>query len=275
MKDKSKLLTSVVSSTVMLLFLAGALGSLGICDASLDWDIFTPRQEKFVYALFGVCAAFALTGVAISAVVAGYESARSLRIMTSKLARVKEGDLSPDNVRSSLSFSRLILGFCLLLGVFGFLDLRLQEQRFEVFRRTSAEKVRMFNERLVTAIEKLGTSPFLTASENLHDIISSMRNTAGTKEVTLYLPDAKEAEALWGYTAWRGYYFQGDGFARFYVLKRFELAMVKAIAGDQSLIEELNKEPRFEWYGAVKDRQGKTIAIVRIDGRSDDVYQDY
>src|SRR5262249_32603250 len=65
-RDRIRLLSLVVTATVLLLAGSAVLAVLGIFNGSLHWDIFSPEVEKVLYGLFGSCVALAAFGVATS-----------------------------------------------------------------------------------------------------------------------------------------------------------------------------------------------------------------
>ena len=59
MKSKIRLMSLVVSFTLILLTVGAMLVVLGIFNAALSWDIFGPRLEALLYGVFGSCMALA------------------------------------------------------------------------------------------------------------------------------------------------------------------------------------------------------------------------
>ena len=51
---------------------------LGIFNAALNWDIFGPRLEAFLYGVFGSCMSLAAFGVAMTVILALQESVRRI-----------------------------------------------------------------------------------------------------------------------------------------------------------------------------------------------------
>ena len=62
MKSKVRLMSLVVSFTLILLAIGATLVVLGLFNEALHWDIFGPRLEAFLYGLFGSCMALAAFG---------------------------------------------------------------------------------------------------------------------------------------------------------------------------------------------------------------------
>jgi hypothetical protein len=68
MRSHLRLLSLVASATVGLLAIGAFLVVLGIFGDLLDWDIFSPATERFLYGIFGSCIAVGGFGAAISVV---------------------------------------------------------------------------------------------------------------------------------------------------------------------------------------------------------------
>jgi hypothetical protein len=105
-------------------------------------------------------------------------------------------------------------------------------------------------------------------------MVKTLDNLSFVNRTTLYLPDLKDKSAMWGYTAYRDYKKE-DGFARFFVAKEFEKAMVGGLEGDEAALTKLNEESRFTWYYIVKNKEGKPIAVLRVDGNSKENFREY
>ena len=81
MRSRFKLLSLTVGATVVLLMAGAFLVVLGIFDDYLNWDIFSPQVEKFLYGVFGSCVALGGFGAAISIVLGMQEIVKALRRM--------------------------------------------------------------------------------------------------------------------------------------------------------------------------------------------------
>jgi hypothetical protein len=69
MKSHMKLLSLVVRASVILLAGSAVLVVLGMFNAFLDWDIFSPEVERILYGIFGSCLALAGIGAATCVVI--------------------------------------------------------------------------------------------------------------------------------------------------------------------------------------------------------------
>jgi len=79
---------------------------------------------------------------------------------------------------------------------------------------------------------------------------------------------------MWGYTAWRDYRDK-DGFARFFIARKFEKAMKEALDGEPELIEEINRRDEFIRYYVLSDSENIPSAVLRIDGNPRENFRDY
>lgn len=170
----------------------------------------------------------------------------------------------------------LLLGFVamvvLVLGLFGAgVTLRnvcrevsrKSELRSAIFRKLSAEDVAAVETEMLKYIDSFDSPPNSHVPRQLHDMVKALDEKKYIRRTTLYIPDPLNTNAMWGYTAWRGYYTELDGFARFDVKMDFEKAMRRALAGDDEAVDKLHELNQLTWYKVL--RSGKSKAIVRID----------
>ena len=78
MKFKVKTLPLTVGITSLLIIIAAQLMVLGIFDEWLDWDIFSPKVEIFLKALFASCVALAVFGFGLTIVLGTQEIVKAI-----------------------------------------------------------------------------------------------------------------------------------------------------------------------------------------------------
>jgi hypothetical protein len=274
MKSKVRLMSLVVSCTLILLALGAMLVVLGIFNAALHWDIFGPRLEALLYGLFGSCMALAGFGAAMTLVIALQESVRDFKKFVQARTNAEE---VPDAPRRTYAARMLLLVaiMALLVGSCAAVNHLVLARRCKVFKRIAVEQIDNFGPRISSLVAAFPSPPQNNVPHDLYTVVKTLDNLDFVARATLYIPDPSEHAALWGFTAWRNSYSNEDGFARFYVVKDFEKAMRKAIDGDSAGLDQINARNEFIWYSPLAGSDGRPCAVVRLDGNSRHSFREY
>lgn len=274
MKERIKQLTLSVQATVILLLTAATLIVVGIFNATLKWDIFGPKVEAVLYGVFFSSIALSVIGVAMTIVLGIREVVHSFQLMEKSSSGSKEDirEVSKRTYTWHLLWSLVVLLAVIIM--FGGANYFIQGHRSKVFKRIATEQIKQFDSKLVQIVSPLLVPPRNNVPRDLHNIIKSINNLTYINKTTLYLPDPVDNSAMWGYTAWREYR-EEDGFAKFFVAKEFEKAMVEALHGSDARMREINSRRDFIWYYLIKDQQGKPIAVLRLDGNPKENFREY
>ena len=274
MKSKIRLLSLVVSFTLILLTIGAILVVLGIFNEALNWDIFGPKLEALLYGVFGACMSLAGFGVAMAVIIAMQESVRDFKkFVQSRNNQEDVPDASKKTYASRMLGIVAVIG--LLVGLCSLVDYVILTQRCKVFKRLAAEQIDNFQPRIIRILSTFTDPPQNNVPPELYDVVKTLDNLEFINTTTLYIPDPSEASAMWGFTAWRDRYTNTDGFARFYIAKDFEKALRKAIDGNSSNLSEINARNEFIFYKTLEDEEGKTKAVIRIDGNSHQSFREY
>jgi hypothetical protein len=274
MKSKVKLMSLVVSFTLILLTIGAVLVVLGIFNEALKWDIFGPKLEAFLYGVFGSCMALAGFGVAMTIIIAMQESVRDFKKFVQ--ARTNQED-TPDAPKRTYAARMLavVAVMAFLVGLCALMDHVVLTKRCKVFKRLAGEQIGNFQTKITGIVGTFSAPPQNNVPRDLYDVVKTLDNLDFITRTTLYIPDPTEGTAMWGFTAWRDSYTNADGFARFYVAKDFEKAMRKAVDGRPSDLEQINARNDFTWYKVISGSDGKTKGVVRIDGDSHQSFREY
>ena len=273
MKSKVRLLSLVVSFTLILLTIGAALVVLGIFNEALKWDIFGPKLEAVLYGVFGSCMALAGFGVAMTIIIAMQESVRDFKKFVQARTNQEE---TPDAPRRTYAMRMVavVAVMAILVALCALINHIVLRQRCNVFKRLAGEQVGNFQNKIMGVVETFPAPPRHHVPRDLYDVVKTIDNLEFVTRTTLYIPDPTEAAAMWGYTAWRDY-TNADGFARFYVAKDFEKAMRKAADGNPADLDQINTRNEFIWYRPLTNAAGNPKAIVRIDGNSRQSFREY
>ena len=273
MKSKVRLLSLVVSFTLILLTIGAALVVLGIFNEALKWDIFGPRLEALLYGVFGSCMALAGFGVAMTIIIAMQESVRDFKKFVQARTNQEE---TPDAPRRTYAMRMLavVAVMAILVALCALINHVVLAQRCHVFKRLAGEQTGNFQNKLAEIVATFSAPPRHHVSRDLYDVVKAIDGLEFVTRATLYIPDPTEAAAMWGYTAWREY-SNADGFARFYVAKDFEKAMRNAVDGNPADLDRINARNEFIWYRLLPNAAGKPKAVVRIDGNSHQSFREY
>ena len=274
MKSKIRLMSLVVSFTLILLTVGAMLVVLGIFNAALSWDIFGPRLEALLYGVFGSCMALAAFGTAMTVILALQESVRDFKRLVQ--ARTSQADI-PEAPRRTYAARMLyvVLAMALLVALCNGINHVVLVKRCRVFKHLAAEQSGNFQARIAGIVGAFAAPPQDNVPHDLYDVVRTVDNLEFVSTTTLYLPDPAEAAAMWGYTAWRNAYSNCDGFARFYVAKDFEKAMRRAMDGDDAALEDINARNEFSWYQPLAGAAGRPVAVLRIDGNPRFSFREY
>lgn len=273
MKSKVRLLSLVVSFTLILLTIGAVLVVLGIFNAALKWDIFGPRLEAFLYGVFGSCMALAGFGVAMAVIIAMQESVRDFKRLVQSRTNQEETPEAPKRTYA-VRMLAVVAVMATLVALSALVNHIVLTQRCKVFKRLAAEQAGNFQAKIRDLVGAFPAPPQNNVPRDLHDVIKTLDNLDFINRTTLYIPDAAEPAAMWGYTAWRDY-TNVDGFARFFIAKDFEKAMRRAMDGSTADLDQINDRNEFIWYRVLSGEDGKGKAVLRIDGNSRQSFREY
>jgi hypothetical protein len=273
MKSKVRLLSLVVSFTLILLTIGAVLVVLGIFNEALKWDIFGPKLEAFLHGVFGSCMALAGFGVAMAVIISMQESVREFKKFVQSRTNQEETPDAPKRIYA-VRMLGVVAVMALLVALCALIDHVVLSQRCKVFKRLATEQVGNFEPKIVGLVGAFPAPPQNNVPRDLYDVVKTLDNLDFIDRTTLYIPDPAEPTAMWGYTAWRDY-TNTDGFARFYVAKDFEKAMRRAMDGSTSDLDPINDRNEFIWYKLLTGENGKAKAVVRIDGNSRQSFREY
>ncbi|MBM4143561.1 MAG: hypothetical protein FJ225_08240 [Lentisphaerae bacterium] len=273
MKSKVRLLSLVVSFTLILLTIGAVLVVLGIFNEALNWDIFGPKLEAFLYGVFGSCMALAGFGVAMAVIISMQESVRDFKKFVQSRTNQEETPDAPRRIYAARMLG-VVAVMAILVALCALIDHIVLSQRCKVFKRLAAEQVGNFQPKIVGLVGAFLAPPQNDVPRDLYDVIKTLDNLDFIDRTTLYISDPTEQTAMWGYTAWRDY-TNADGFARFFIAKDFEKAMRRAVDGSAADLDQINDRNEFVWYKLLSGESGKGKAVVRIDGNSHQSFREY
>ncbi len=257
------MLPVVIRGTAGLLAIGAALVVVGLFDAYLGWDIFSPRLEALLYGVFFSSLCLAAAGVAVCFVL-GIEEV-SLLVRTAQ-----RGEPLPPPVPARRYVRRLRIGFAglaLLVGGLDLLDRRVQVHRSAVFKHLAEKQMAHFGAKLARELSADGAPTAVSPALSL--LVTTVRNLDFVGDANLYLPDASDAEALWRYApGWPPR--QPPHFERIFATRDSERAARDAFDGDAKRLERFNERSHFVWLATVGDGP-RPRGVVSI---SADVNQD-
>lgn len=274
MKQRIRHLTLSVRATVVLLLTAATLIVVGIFNETLKWDIFGPRVEAILYGVFFSSIALACIGVALTLVLGIQDIVRSFQA----LEKASSGTCNEMlEASKSVYVKYLLCSLGLLFGIIVVLasaNYVVQGHRVKVFKNIAADQMKQFNSRFTQIVSSLPEPPRNNVPLDLYELIKSLDNLSYIQKTTLYLMDTGDNAAMWGYSP-RGEYKKEEGFTRFFVAKDFEKAIAEAINGEETFLRKINDRREFTWYFIVKNKSGKGIAVVRLNGNPRENFRDY
>jgi hypothetical protein len=275
MRRRIKLLSFTVATTIALLLLGATLVVLGIFDEILKWDIFSAKVEAVLFGIFWASVALSVFGVAITFVLGIQEIVSAI----GSLKRNPELDsynVVPEAPKTTylLYMVGLVSVFSALIGVLSWVNNRITVHRSQVFKEIAAEQMQNLQDKWVEQISQITTPPRNNVPLSLHELIQSVAKLSFVNQMTLYLPDTQDETVIWSYNSWEGYN-KNNGFDRTFVAKEYEQAIQAAFAGKPELLQVINERTGFTWYYGVKNPQDKAIAVLRIDGNTQENFREY
>lgn len=276
MNSRIKLLSLTVWITLLLLSIGATLVVLGIFNAALQWDIFSPQVESVLYGIFFSCVSLSAFGVAmtfvlgIKKIVEAVESLERNRSLDSSL-------VVPEARR--ITYVQYMLGIVTamsaLIGALALVDYQVQVHRNQVFKRVASEQMESFRNKLVQQVTILPKPPVSKVPKTIPDLIESLSSLSFVQNLTLYVLDPQDDSVMWRYQRYQKNEKGEPIFQRVYVAKDYEKAIKQSLKNDSNLLNELNKNNDFQWYYPIKDARGSSIAVLRVDGNRRENFRDY
>jgi len=274
MKTKVRFLNFIVSFTLILLTTSAVLVVLGIFNEWLQWDIFGPRLEAFLYGVFGSCMALAGFGMAMTVIVSIQEVVKDFkRFVQNRTNQEEAGDVAR-HVYLARMFC-VVLGMALLVGICAGANQVVLTQRCKVFKRLAGEQVADFQNRIVKNIEVLSVPPTNSVPHDLYDLLKTMDSLDFVDQTTIYVPDLNESSIVWKFTINGNSYTNAGGFVRCYVARDFEKAIQKAFDGKPAGLEQFNSRNDFVWYALLSDVDKRPRAVLSIIGNRRQSFREY
>ncbi|WP_413168210.1 hypothetical protein ACL6C3_15905 [Capilliphycus salinus ALCB114379] len=275
MKRRIKILSFTVATTIALLLVGATLVVLGIFDEILNWDIFSAKVEAVLMGIFWASVSLSLFGVAITFVLGIQEIVGAI----GSLKRNPDLDSSsviPEAPKTTylLYMVGLVSVFSALIGVLSLVNHRITVHRTRVFKEIAAEQMNSLQNKWVQQVSQITAPPRNNVPLSLHDLIISIRGLSFINNMTLYLPDTEDETVIWSYAP--GWSFEKEkGFERTFVAKEYERAIQAAFSGKPELLNVINDRTGFTWYYVVKNPQDQPIAVLRINGNSQENFREY
>lgn len=271
---KVRLLNFVVSFTLVLLTIGAMLVVLGIFNEGLQWDIFGPKLQAFLYGVFGSCMALAGFGVAMTAIIAIQESVRDFKKFVQ--ARTNQEETQDATKRTYVAkMLWVVFLMAVIVGICAAVNHVVLTQRCKVFKRLARVQATNFEKNISANVGTFSSPPTNNVPPDLYDILKTLNNLDFIDQTTLYLPDPIETATLWSYAVQGNSYTNAGGFARFYVAKDFEKAMQKAFTGNSTDLDQINSRKDFVWYALLPGADKRAKAVLRIGGKSRQSFREY
>jgi hypothetical protein len=275
MKVRIKLLSFTVWMTVSLLSLGAVLVLLGIFNAQLGWDIFSPQVEAVMYGIFFSCLVLSGFGIAITFVVGIkqiVDAVESLRQSPTTIQIVSRGV-------PRLTYAGYMMGLFVtiaaLIGILELVDYRIQDHRNQVFKRIAAEQMRRFELKLAQPLQKLASPALNPVPAVLPELLRALNSLSFIQGTTVYMVDPKDASVLWRYNLSETDAKGKAIFNRFLIAKKSEEAIRQALKGQPDRLDAMNAEANFRLYYSILGINKQAIAIVQIEGNPQENFRDY
>jgi hypothetical protein len=281
MRSRFKLLSLMVGATVVLLAIGGFLVVLGIFDDYLGWDIFSPEVEKLLYGVFGSCVALGGFGAAISVVLGIQEIVKALRRMidAARPEAVEPAREAPRRSYVALLATVLVL-LIVTVGALNAVNRRVESHRLEVFKLIVRDQMEQLGPNMTGVLEPMPAPCPACVPPKLAELQKTLTGLSFCQSAVFYLADPADPAVLWRYPPnGTSYYNAEEGespkLGRFFVASDVDRAIRQALSGDTAWIDQMNADPAFNWHQVIRDRQGRTRAVLRILGNHSESYREY
>ncbi len=284
MRDRIRLLSLVVTATVLLLAGSAVLVVLGIFNGYLHWDLFSPEIEKVLYGIFASFVALGAFGAAISFVLGIQEVVLSFRRLTDRSATAvapPAGVASPVLRQTSWRFYPAALtGLLILLALtilgFNYANHRVLAHRLEVFKLVVRDQMTQLGPRLASEVVRLGAPCDSCGTPALEQLMKTLQNLSFCRSAVLYLPDPADATVLWRYPPTASCSTcEKYNPERFFIARDLDRAVQLALSGDTAWVDQMNRDPMFHWYHVIRGADGKSRAVLEIWGNDQESFRDY
>jgi hypothetical protein len=282
-RDRLRLLSLVVTATVLLLAGSAVLVVLGIFNGYLHWDLFSPEVEKVLYAVFASCVALAAFGVATSFVLGIQEVVSYFRRLTERVVpgSPEAAALPVAAKKPRRSYTAALTGLLVLLALtilaFNYANQRVLNHRLKVFKLIIRDQMTQLGPRLASEIAALKGPCASCGTPTLNQLLKTMESLSFFRSATLYLPDPQDATVLWRYPATNSCSTCGETITmeRFFVARDLDRAVQLALSGDTAWVRQMNRDPAFHWYHLIPGAGGKNRAVLEIWGNESESFRDY
>lgn len=255
-----------VRATVVLLLGGALLVVLGTFNGYLGWDLFSPRTEKVLWAVFASCVALGGFGFAITLVLGVQEVVVALRRGA--------GPAVPAAGRAVASLFWIGGVLATLAVVVAGLDrwnAAITHDRTAVYKALAQREAAAIEVPLRAALANAAPCAGC-ANADVDAVLGALRAARSFSGVTLYLPVAGDDGFLWRYgrPTWQA---TDPGFERVPVTTDLERAIGLALRGDGAWIAQKNAGADFTW-NAVFDGIGAGRALLRLEGNPAESFRD-
>jgi len=282
-RDRLRLLSLVVTATVLLLAGSAVLVVLGIFNGYLHWDLFSPEVEKVLYAVFASCVALAAFGVATSFVLGIQEVVSYFRRLTDRVVpgSPEAAALPVAKKRPRRSYATALTVLLVLLALtilaFNYANQRVLHHRLQVFKLIIRDQMAQLGPRLASEVAGLKGPCTSCGTPTLEQLLRTMQSLSFFRSATLYLPDPQDPTVLWRYPTSNGCVNCGETMVmeRFFVARDLDRAVQLALSGDTAWVEQMNRDPAFHWYHLIPGTGGKNRAVLEIWGNDNESFRDY
>ena len=158
---------------------------LGIFNAALEWDIFSPKLETFLYGVFGASIALGAFGVAITIVLGIQEIVKVMESLNPNLRLDSEVAPKASKIVYVIYMVGLATVLAALIGVLSLVNHRILIHRSGVFKRIAAEHTQKREHKFFQQLAQFTTPPRNNVPETLHDLIVNVNKLSFVNGMTV------------------------------------------------------------------------------------------
>jgi hypothetical protein len=267
-------LSICVRTTAGLLLVSAYLVVLGLFNSYLKWDIFSPRVERLLWGVFGSCLALGAFGVAITFVLGINEVVGALRLL---LARVPpEGAVATPPRRRYGAWLGILAGLlAATVAGLSLLNQRIERRRTEVFKAVVRDQMKQLSPRFVAALAPLERPCEDCVTRPLVELMSTLSSQSFCESAELLLADTTDTAFLWRLLPASRYQDTPPRFERRFVATDAARVVQRALQGDPTWIDQINRGRRFVWNHVILGQDGAVLGVLRVQGNPRESFRDY
>ena len=163
------------------------------------------------------------------------------------------------------------------MGILNAVNHRVEAHRLKVFKLLVRDQMEQLGPSMARVFDQIPQPCVTCAPPALAELQATLQGLSFCQSATFYMADPADPAVLWRFPKERNYSEPDPGprLERIFVASDVDRAIHQALAGDTAWVDQMNADPAFNWHQVIRDRAGRTRAVLRILGNPGESYRDY